>query len=278
MADRTLLSPHDLFALIGTPDSPAIVDTRTDDDFATDPRLIPTSIRRLGLRAGEWADEYRGRPVAVSCERGLKISQGAAAWLRQAGAGAAILEGGFQAWRAAGLPLVPQDRLPPRDAQGRTLWVTRSRPKIDRIACPWLIRRFVDPGAVFLFVEASQVGAVAERFGATPFDVEGVTWSHRGARCSFDAMVEDFCLETPALLRLATIVRGADTAQLELAPESAGLLAVSLGLSCAFGDDLAQLDTAMAVYDAFYRWARDAAAETHNWSPVPQGAKESAHV
>ena len=146
--------------------------------------------------------------------------------------------------------------------------MTRSRPKIDRIACPWLIRRFVDPTAVFLFVAPSEVAAVAERFHATPFDVEGVFWSHRGEFCTFDIMVEEFGLASEPLVRLATIVRGADTARLDLAPEAAGLLAVSLGLSRMYRDDLAQLDAAMGLYDAFYRWARDATAETHNW-PAP---------
>jgi len=265
MPDETILFPQELFNRIGTAAAPVILDTRTDEDFAADPRLIPAALRRPGLKVADWAADYAGSDVVVYCDRGLKISQGAAAWLRHAGAKAVSLEGGFQAWRAAGLPLVPQDKLPPRDAQGRTLWATRARPKIDRIACPWLIRRFVDPAAVFLFVVPEEVAAVADRFGATPFDIEGVFWSHRGERCTFDAMVEEFGLGTEVMLRLAAIVRGADTARPELAPEAAGLLAASLGLSQMFADDLAQLEAGMALYDAFYLWARDAAAETHNW-------------
>jgi rhodanese-related sulfurtransferase len=265
MPDETTLSPQALFDRLGTAEAPVVVDARTDDDYTADPRLIPTAVRRPGLKAADWAGAYAGRSVAVYCERGLKISEGAAAWLRHAGARAANLEGGFDAWRAADLPLVPEDKLPPRDAAGRTLWVTRSRPKIDRIACPWLIRRFVDPTAVFLFVAPAEVAAVADRFGATPFDIEGVFWSHRGERCTFDAMVEEFGLGTEAMLHLAAIIRGADTGRPELAPEAAGLLAASLGLSRIFADDLAQLEAGMALYDAFYRWARDAAAETHNW-------------
>ena len=144
-------------------------------------------------------------------------------------------------------------------------WVTRERPKIDRIACPWLIRRFIDPAAVFLFVAPSEAEAVGERFGATPFDVEGVFWSHRGDRCSFDTMIEEFDIATEPLRRLATIVRGADTARLDLAPEAPGLLAASLGLSRMYADDLAQLEAGVALYDAFYRWCRDATDETHNW-------------
>lgn len=155
--------------------------------------------------------------------------------------------------------------MPARNEQGQTVWVTRARPKIDRIACPWLIRRFIDPHAVFLFVAASEVAGVAERFGATPFDLEGIFWSHRGEACTFDVMLEEFGLRSDALSRLAAIVRGADTAKLETAPEAAGLLAASLGLSRMYRDDLAQLDAAMGLYDAFYRWARDATGETHNW-------------
>ena len=132
---------------------------------------------------------------------------------------------------------------------------------------------FVDPAAVFLFVAPSEVPAVADRFGATPFDVEGVFWSHRGELCTFDVMLEEFGLNAGPLAALAPIVRGADTARRDLAPQAAGLLAASLGLSRMHRDDLEQLQAAMGLYDAFYRWARDATAETHNWpSPQPKGA------
>lgn len=207
------------------------------------------------------------------CQRGLKLSQGTVAWLRHEGVPAEAREGGFEAWRAAGQALVRPDHLPPRDARGRTVWVTRTRPKVDRIACPWLIRRFVDPSAVFLFVTPAEVEAVAERFGATPFDVEGVFWSHRGERCTFDVMLEEFGLASDAALaRLAPIVRGADTARLDLAPQAAGLLAASLGLSRMHRDDLVQLEAGMGLYDAFFRWARDATGETHNWPSAKAGA------
>ncbi|MBL8707983.1 MAG: chromate resistance protein [Rhodospirillaceae bacterium] len=164
--------------------------------------------------------------------------------------------------------LVKDAAFPPRDGKGRTVWVTRARPKIDRVACPWLIRRFVDRDAVFLYVAASEVPAVAERFGATPFDIDGVFWSHRGDLCTFDVMLEEFGLEAAPLRHLATIVRGADTDRLDLAPQAAGLLAASLGLSRMYRDDLAQLDASMTLYDSFYRWCRDATGETHNW-PMP---------
>jgi len=265
-----------LTRLIGLPDAPVLLDVRTNEDFAADPRSLPGAMRRDWRNASAWAVEYEGRTIAVVCHRGLKLSQGVASWLRHAGAQAESLEGGFEAWAAAGGALVRPDHVPPRDAQGRTVWVTRARPKVDRIACPWLIRRFVDPGAVFLFVAPSEVEAVADRFGATPFDIEGVFWSHRGPHCTFDVMLDEFGLHSPALDRLALIVRGADTAQPGLAPESAGLLAASLGLSRMFKDDLAQLGAGLALYDAFYRWARDAVDETHNWpmaAPKPAAAR-----
>lgn len=271
MPSPDIITPSQLARLLGTPDAPVLLDVRTEEDFARDPRILPGALRRDFRSVTSWGGDVAGRAVAVVCQRGLKLSQGVAAWLRHAGSRAEALEGGFEAWAAAGGLLVRPDHLPPRDAQGRTLWVTRARPKIDRIACPWLIRRFVDPSAVFLFVSPSEVLAVADRFGATPFDVEGVFWSHRGELCTFDVMVEEFGLRSDTLLRLAAIVRGADTARLDIAPEAAGLLAASLGFSRMYREDLAQLDAAMGLYDAFYRWARDATTETHNW-PAPGGS------
>ena len=276
-APDTITAPQ-LSRLVGLPDAPVLLDVRTEEDYAADPRLLPASVRRDARTVTSWAADYAGRSVVVACHRGLKLSQGVAAWLRHAGATAEVLEGGFEAWAAGGgNPLLRPDRIPPRDARGRTVWVTRSRPKIDRIACPWLVRRFVDPGAVFLFVAPSEVTAVAERFGAAPFDIEDVFWSHRGEGCTFDTMVEEFGLRSDALARLALIVRGADTARLDLAPQSAGLLAASLGFSRMFRDDLPQLDAAMALYDAFFRWSRDAVAETHDWpSSAPAGGRAAA--
>lgn len=267
MASTTSISVEKLARLVGTPACPAIVDVRIDQDVAVDPRLIPGAIRRDWREAPKWATEFVGRAVIVVCQRGAKLSEGAAAWLRHGGATAESLEGGALAWAAAGLPMVPEAKIPPRDPRGRTVWVTRARPKVDRIACPWLIRRFVDPSAVFLFVAPQEVALVGDRFGATPFDIEGegVFWSHRGERCTFDTMVEEFGLATPALDRLAMIVRGADTSRHDLAPEAAGLLAASLGLSRMYADDLPQLEAGMLLYDAFYRWCRDATEETHNW-------------
>lgn len=146
-------------------------------------------------------------------------------------------------------------------------WVTRERPKIDRVACPWLIARFIDRDAEFLFVPAAEVGQVAAESGATPFDVEGVELSHVGPECSFEAFLTKYRLSDPALAIVARIVRGADTARLDLAPECAGLLAVSLGLSRVFTDDMEQLRHGFVMYDALYRWAREARTETHSWNP-----------
>jgi rhodanese-related sulfurtransferase len=273
MPQPNTITSEKLARLLGRPDAPVLVDVRAEEDFKADPRLIPGARKLAAEDVANWGPALRGRRVVVSCFLGRKRSEGAAAWLRHLGAQAETLEGGFEGWKAAGLPVLRTERLPPRDAEGRTVWVTRARPKVDRIACPWLIRRFVDPDAVFLFVPPAEVLGVAERFGATPFDIEGdgVFWTHRGEQCTFDVMVEEFGLATPPMRRLATIVRGADTNRHDLAPEAAGLLAVSLGLSRMFADDLEQLEAGCLVYDALYRWCRDAADETHGWPSAGKG-------
>jgi rhodanese-related sulfurtransferase len=265
MSSINTISAEKLARLVGTPKCPALVDVRTEADFAAAPRLVPGSVRRPGSDPSAWAAELNGHSAIVICQKGLQLSAGVAAWLRHAGVPADILEGGVAAWTKAELPLTNAKKLPPLDPAGRTVWVTRARPKIDRIACPWLIRRFVDPNAVFLFVAPAEVLPVAERFAAEPFDIEGVFWSHRGALCTFDTMLEEFGLATEPLLHLAKIVRAADTGRLDLVPEAAGLLAASLGLSRMYADDLAQLEAGMGLYDAFYRWCRDATDETHGW-------------
>lgn len=263
------ISCDQLARLLGTPKAPTILDVRRDAIRAADPRLVPgaRTLAETDLtpeRLAAIAADLSG-PVVVVCAEGHRLSQGTAAWLRHEGVQAEYLLGGQAAWLAAGLPLIDAAKVTARDGLGRSLWVTRSRPKIDRIACPWLIRRFIDPRAVFLFVAPAEVAGVADRFGAMPYDIEGVFWSHREALCTFDVLLSEFGLVTPALDRLALIVRGADTARLDLAPECAGLLAASLGLSRMYADDLAQLEAGIALYDAFYRWARDAVDEQHNW-------------
>jgi rhodanese-related sulfurtransferase len=157
------------FRLVGTAGAPLVIDVRTDEDHLADPRVPPASVRRDHRSVSAGASAFADRSVIVICRRGLELSQGVAAWLRHAGARAEYLEGGFDAWVEAKGLLVSPSHIPAADAEGRTVWITRSRPKIDRIACPWLIRRFVDPTAAFLFVSASEVSSVAEQFGATPF-------------------------------------------------------------------------------------------------------------
>lgn len=258
-----------LSRLIGTPATPVIIDVRIDEDFAQDPDLIPTARRHPHDDIAALVQELLDKRVVIYCQKGKKLSQGAMAILRSHQVRAEVLEGGHFAWRDAGELLVPADAIPMADAYGVSVWVTRHRPKIDRMACPWLIRRFVDARARFLFVPPAEVLAVAEKFNATPFDVEEVFWSHRGDNCTFDTMLEEFCLQSDALQRLATIVRGADTNRHDLAPESPGLAAASLGLSRMYRDDLEQIDAGMLLYDAFYRWSRDATEETHDW-PQPR--------
>ena len=146
-------------------------------------------------------------------------------------------------------------------------WITRARPKIDRIACPWLIARFIDQAAEFIFAPPADVTRLAQELDAIPFDVEGVELSHDGPLCSFDALLAKYHLEDPSLQELAVIVRGADTARLDLAPQAAGLLAISLGLSHNFHDDHEQLKQGFVIYDALYAWSRHVRGETHTWNP-----------
>lgn len=270
-----------LAKLIGTPKAPTILDIRRQALRDHDPRLIaaarPLPETTLAPDALTGLAAALSGPIVVACAEGHGRSQAIAAWLRAEGLQAEYLEGGHKAWVAAGLPTYLPGLLGKSDGQGRSLWVTRARPKIDRIACPWLIRRFIDPQAVFLFTAPAEVLAVAETLGALPFDMDGVAFSHRtgpgGDTCTFDTLLAEFGLAHPALDRLATIVRGADTGRLDLAPECAGLLAASLGLSRMYADDQAQMQAGMALYDAFYRWARDATGETHSWTPAAKGAR-----
>ena len=147
-------------------------------------------------------------------------------------------------------------------------WITREHPKIDRIACPWLIARFIDEAPQFLYVPASEVLEVAAQTGAVPYDIPGVEYGHDGELCSFDAFLKKHHLDEPGLQQLALIVRGADTARPDIAPEAAGLLAISLGLSRCFPDDHEMLRHGMVMYDALYAWCREGQVETHNWPPA----------
>jgi hypothetical protein len=158
-----------------------------------------------------------------------------------------------------------------------TKWITRERPKIDRIACPWLIRRFVEADAEFIYVPTEQVFAAAKEIGAIPYDIPGAEpFSHDGELCSFDAFIKHYNLADPALDRLAIIVRGADTARSDLAPQAAGLHAISLGLSANIPEDHAMLEHGMVIYDALYIWCRDLQHEVHNWTPPARATATSA--
>ena len=248
-------------ALSGFP-PPQLLDVRRPPAFAASPAVIPRAVRcppdevaAIAARLEPW------RPAIVYCVHGHEVSQGAALLLRERGFDARFLEGGIEAWREAGGATEPHR--PP------TRWVTRERPKIDRIACPWLVRRFIDPAAEFIYVPNAEVRAFARAHDATPYDIPDVDYSHDGPACSFDAFIRRHALADPALDRLATIVRGADTAALDLAPQSPGLLAASLGLSRIFDDDHAMLRWGMLVYDALYAWCREASGETHGWNPAP---------
>ena len=225
--------------------------------------MVIGALRRDPGEVSQWAEGVpAGRPVVVYCVHGHEVSQGVAAALRDSGINARYLEGGIAGWTELGLPL--RDKR----AAGSGKWVTRERPKIDRIACPWLIRRFIEPEATFLFTPTEQVFVVAAEEGATAYDIPGAEpFSHDGELCSFDAFLKVYGIKDPALDTLALIVRGADTARLELTPQSPGLLALSLGLAANFADDHEMLEHGMIMYDAFYAWCRSCQEQTHNWNP-----------
>jgi rhodanese-related sulfurtransferase len=232
---------------------PTLVDVRRAQAFADDPNVIPGAIRRLPEALPEWAPALDPwRPVVVYCVKGHEVGCDAARALRERGFDARHLEGGLAAWRASGGKVVAYAQ--------PTRWVTRERPKVDRIACPWLVRRFIDPAAEFFYVPANEVRAFATDHGATPYDVADVEYGHRGEHCSFDAFIRIHGLADESLARLATIVRGADTGVPSLAAESPGLLAASQGLSALFSDDHAMLRAGMMMYDALYLSCKRATA------------------
>lgn len=267
MAASFFISPQTLWRRIGTADAPRILDVRRADAFAAAPGYAPGAVWCDGADVVTQAEFDGSQAVVAICGGGHELSQRAVAELRMRGFEASAVEGGYEAWVAAGLPLVSR-AASERFAKTRpSLWVTRRHPKIDRVACPWLVRRFIDPDAGFLFVDAAEVAAVARNSGAVAFDVEGVELSHERDRCSFDTMLKVFGLDNePSLARLAVIVRGADTARPELAPQAAGLLAASLGLSVLAGDDDHDVvRQGFVLYDAYFAWLRFAAAETHTW-------------
>ncbi|MGH8732369.1 MAG: chromate resistance protein ChrB domain-containing protein [Burkholderiales bacterium] len=225
---------------------PLVIDVRRNERFRETPYLVKGALRRDPEGVQDWKKNLPlSASVVVYCVHGHEVSQNVAKAL-----GARYLEGGIEHWREEG----GETAAKPKGAASR--WVTRERPKIDRIACPWLVRRFVDPDAEFLYVPVSEVKRAAQEKTATPYDVADVEFTHVGERCSFDAFLEKFHLRDPALDRLATIVRGADTSRLDLAPQAPGLLAISQGLSMNFPDDHQMLEHGMVVYDALYAWCR----------------------
>ncbi|MGA9124010.1 MAG: chromate resistance protein ChrB domain-containing protein [Pseudolabrys sp.] len=262
------ISPKDLWNAIATRDAPQLVDVRRRDAYEQSPHLLPGAVWRDAAKTAQWMTEFDpARPIVAACKAGHEMSQSTVAQLRADGVDARVLEGGYEGWTKAGLPFVAKaelDRIVPKRP---SIWVTRRRPKIDRIACPWLVRRFLDSQARILFVDPDQVVNVARESGGVPFDIKDVELSHVGERCSFDTMLKLFGLETePHLARLALIVRGADTARPDIAAEAAGLHAISLGLSAlAADDDHGLLERGFMVYDALFAWLRFAAEERHNW-------------
>lgn len=275
------ISPQELAARMGRADSPLLLDVRREEKFRSGRRLLAGAQRCALDAVAALAVMVPPREVVVYCVYGHNTSADAAATLRAAGWNASALAGGIEGgedgvdnaadivqWRAHRPPTVL--KRPDWGVTGEqpSRWITRERPKIDRVACPWLIRRFIDPRAEFFYVPTPQVFKEAERLQAVAFDIPGAPVSHEGDKCSFDALLGGLDITDPALAVLARIVRGADTARLELAPQSAGLLALSLGLSQVHRqDDHAMLEAAMPVYDALYAWCRSAQNEPHSWKP-----------
>jgi rhodanese-related sulfurtransferase len=245
------ISSSELYARLGTASAPLLLDVRRDEAFSQDGGLVISALRRSPGDIEHWArDMIPGRPVVAYCVHGHEVSQGVAASLSRAGIEAAYLEGGIAGWKERGLPT--RKNLGAVEAK----WVTREHPKIDRIACPWLISRFINPLAAFLYVPADQVISVAKSEDATPYDIKDVEFGHVGERCSFDAIVRKFEIKDPALDHLATIVRGADTSRPDLTPQCEGLLAISYGLSANYPDDHEMLKHGLVMYDALYTWCR----------------------
>jgi rhodanese-related sulfurtransferase len=266
---RFSISANELYQRLGSASAPIIVDVRHTPAFAADDRMIVGALRCPTDDIAAWHHNRENNClVVVYCVHGHEVSQAAAETLRSMGIDGRYLTGGIAAWVEQGLPTRRKIGAAYRQ------WVTRERPKIDRVACPWLIRRFIDPQAEFLYVPTESVFAVAAETGATAYDIPGAEpFSHDGEFCSFDAFLKIYGIADPALDRLALIVRGADTGRLDLTPQSPGLLAITLGLSgnCA-EDDHAMLARSMEIYDSLYAWCRSHQHETHNWTPPPASA------
>ena len=268
--DTAIASPISISSLrasAGNAASPLLIDVRRAQAFDADTVMIAGATWRDPFATDDWIKFLpRDRDIVVYCVHGHEISKNACASLRAAGMNAHYVDGGIEAWQAAGAPTTRKRAALsiPSAINMPSKWITRERPKIDRIACPWLIRRFIDPLAEFIYVPASEVISAAASRGATAYDVPNVQFSHRGEACSFDAFIADFEIHDVALNDLAAIVRGADTGKPDLTPQSSGLLAISLGLSALYPDDHQMLEHGMVVYDALYAWLKRARAEIHN--------------
>ena len=250
--DAPAIAAASLRQSLAADNAPLVIDVRKGPAFLGAPDLIRGALRRDPLRLADWAKTLpSASSVVVYCVHGHEVSQGAASALNDAGIQTRFLEGGIEHWRQSGGELARK----PAGASSR--WVTRERPKIDRIACPWLVKRFVDPEAEFLYVPAPEVKRAAAEREAVPFDIPEVEFSHQGELCSFDAFLKYFNLRDPALEELALIVRGADTNRMALSPQAAGLAAVSLGLSINFRNDHDMLEHGMVMYDALYAWCKE---------------------
>jgi rhodanese-related sulfurtransferase len=263
----SFISIPQLFKTLGSAAAPLLLDVRAAPAFQADSRMLAGATWRDPATVADWRKYLPvHRDIVVYCVRGHEISKNTCAALREIGLRVYSLEGGAEAWKSAGLPTIEkhaQLRIP-AGVNAPTKWVTRERPKIDRIACPWLIRRFIDPTAEFIYVPAKDVLSASDTQNAIAYDVPNVQFTHRSDECSFDALMADFKLNDPVLTDLAVIVRGADTGQPNLTPQSAGLLAVSLGLSELYRNDHDMLALGMVMYDALYAWLKSARAEIHN--------------
>ena len=250
------IAPAALAQSLASDRAPLVIDVRRQERFLDSEHSIEGALWRDPARVCDWKASLPAEAqVVVYCVHGHEVSQGVAKAL-----GARYLEGGIAAWQGS-------TARKPKGAATR--WVTRERPKIDRIACPWLIRRFIDAAAEFLYVPTARVKQIALEREAVPYDIPDVALSHEGERCSFDAFLRRYRLESdPALRELALIVRGADTHRMELAPQAAGLAAMSLGLSILHKDDHDMLERGMGMYDALYAWCRQGKSEVHTWNPA----------
>jgi rhodanese-related sulfurtransferase len=277
------ISPAELNALLGRADRPLLLDVRKPEAFAASDRLLPGAVHCAPADVAARARDLPPRDAVVYCVYGHHVSQDAARTLRAAGWNARWLEGGIEGgepgedrledlarWRESPLLRIRKRADLGVTGERPSRWVTRARPKIDRIACPWLVLRFIDPRAQFFYVPTAEVLDQARRLEAVAYDIEGAPITHAWEQCSFDALLQAFDLHEPALHTLATIVRGADTARPGLAPQCAGLLAISLGFSRLHADDHAMLAAALPVYDALYAWCRSGQAEAHTWKAHAQ--------